>query len=176
MFGMHINTNCTGGFVACGRSLAGANGIAGNWAHLPLPAPVPNELDGHDCWCGRTGCIETFVSSESVEQDNFKITGNRTAAAAIANAAAKSYIVAYRTLQVLEDRLGRATSSLITIVDPEVIVIGVIVGTMERIYSTVPQKWPDYVTARTLTTRLVPARYGVKATAAGAALLVKTQD
>ena len=166
----------TGGFVAGGRSLAGANGIAGNWAHLPLPAPVPYELDGHDCWCGRTGCMETFVSAEGVEQDYFKITENRTSAAAIASAAANSDIVAESTLQVLEDRLGRATSAVVTIVDPDVIVIGGMVGTMERIYSTVPRKWPGYVTARNPLTRLVPAQCGVKAAAAGAALLTQTQE
>lgn len=176
VFGMHIDANCTGGFVAGGRSLAGANGIAGNWAHLPLPAPVPYELDGHDCWCGRTGCMETFVSAEGVEQDYFKITENRTSAAAIASAAANSDIVAESTLQVLEDRLGRATSALITMVDPEVIVIGGMVGAMERIYRTVPRKWPGYVTARNPVTRLVPAQCGVKAAAAGAALLAQTQE
>ena len=173
VFGMHIDANCTGGFVAGGRSLAGANGIAGNWAHLPLPAPVPYELDGHDCWCGRTGCMETFVSAEGVEQDYFKITERRATAAAIASAAANSDIVAESTLQVLEDRLGRATSTLITMVDPEVIVVGGIVGAIERIYQTVPRKWPGYVIMRNPVTKLVPAQGGLKAAAAGAALLAK---
>ena len=175
VFGMHIDATCTGGFVANGRTLTGANGIAGNWAHLPLPAPVPYELDGHDCWCGRTGCMETFVSAEGVEQDYFKITESRASATAIASAAANSDIVAESTLQVLEDRLGRATSALITIIDPDVIVIGGMLAEMERIYRTVPRKWPGYVTARNPVTRLVPAQCGTTAAAAGAALLAQMQ-
>ena len=175
VFGMHIDATCTGGFVANGRTLIGANGVAGNWAHLPLPAPVPYELDGHDCWCGRTGCMETFVSAEGVEQDYFKITESRASATAIASAAANSDIVAESTLQVLEDRLGRATSALITIIDPDVIVIGGMLAEMERIYRTVPRKWPGYVTARNPVTRLVPAQCGTTAAAAGAALLAQMQ-
>ena len=175
VFGMHIGATCTGGIVANGRTLIGANGVAGNWAHLPLPAPVPYELDGHDCWCGRTGCMETFVSAEGVEQDYFKITESRASATAIASAAANSDIVAESTLQVLEDRLGRATSALITIIDPDVIVIGGMLAEMERIYRTVPRKWPGYVTARNPVTRLVPAQCGTTAAAAGAALLAQMQ-
>ena len=175
VFGMHIDATCTGGFVANGRTLTGANGIAGNWAHLPLPAPVPYELDGHDCWCGRTGCMETFVSAEGVEQDYFKITESRASATAIASAAANSDIVAESTLQVLEDRLGRATSALITIIDPDVIVIGGMLAEMQRIYRSVPRKWPGYVTARNPVTRLVPAQCGTTAAAAGAALLAQMQ-
>lgn len=171
IFGMHIDANCAGGFVADGRILSGANGIAGNWAHLPLPAPVPYELDGYDCWCGRTGCMEAFVSAEGMEQDYFKITQIQTTTAAIAKAAANRDIVAENTLQVLEDRLGRATSALITMIDPEVIVIGGIVGEIERLYRTVPQKWPGYVTVRNPLTMLVPAQAGTIAAAAGAALM-----
>jgi len=175
VFGMHIDANCTGGFVASGRSISGANGIAGNWAHLPLPAPVPHELDGHDCWCGRTGCTETFISAESIEQDYLKITGNRANIVTIASAAANNDIVAESTIQVLEDRLGRVTSAFITIIDPKVIVIGGVVGTMERIYEKVPRKWPGYVTARNPVNRLVQAKGSEMTAAAGAALLGRMQ-
>ncbi len=171
VFGMHIDANCTGGLVAGGRSLSGANGIAGNWAHLPLPAPIPYELDGHACWCGRTGCLETFISAEGFEQDYYKITEIRSSTAAIASAATNSDIVAESALQVLEDRLGRVTAALITLVDPEVIVVGGMVGTIERIYRTVPRKWPGYVTVRDPVTRLLPAKGGEFSAAAGAAIL-----
>ena len=103
--------------------------------HLPLPSPVPFELDGHDCWCGRTGCIN-FCLAEDVKQDYFKITECRTFASAIACAAANSDIVTESKLQVLEDRLGCATSALIKILDPEVIITGGMVGVMEQMHRT----------------------------------------
>ena len=173
LFGMHVDANCTGGLILDGRPLAGANSIAGNWAHLPLPAPVPHELDGRDCWCGRVGCMETFVSGRALEQDYFQMTGTSTIAGTIAAAAKNSDIVAENTMQVLEDRLGRATAAIMNLLDPQMIVIGGIVAEMDRVFINVPRKWPGYVTARSPVTKVVPAQRGPFAAAAGAALLTQ---
>ena len=171
LFGMHIDTHCTGGLVVNGVCMDGNNGIAGNWAHLPLPAPVPYETDGQTCWCGRTGCMESFVSAASLEKDYVNITGNHLAIDAIAAAAKDSDIVAENVLQVLEDRLGRATAAIITLLDPDVIIIGGRIGQIERLISNVPRKWPGYVTVQRPKTQLFLAKTGPHAAAAGAAML-----
>ena len=171
LFGMHIDTNCYGGMVIAGKMISGANGIAGNWAHLPLPDPVPFELDGKNCWCGRTGCMEAFLSTAGLEDDYFKITGTKVTAAAIATAAGSNDIVAESSLQVLEDRLGRASAAIITLLDPQVIIVGGMVSTLDRIFEAIPRKWPGYVTAQKAVTRFVPAQCGPVAAAAGAGLL-----
>lgn len=175
VFGMIIDVSCHGGFAIKGDILLGTNGIAGNWAHLPLPSPVPYELEGQDCWCGRTGCLETFLSSTGVEDDYFKITETRQSAAQIATAAANGDIVATSALQVLEDRLGRATAAIINIIDPDVIVLGGMVGSLERLTSNVPRKWPGYVIARRPQTKLVISENGNMAILAGAARLANAQ-
>jgi len=171
VFGMHIDTYCSGGLVIGGQPVAGVNGLAGNWAHLPLPSPVPHEFEGSDCWCGRTGCAESFVSSIGLEADYEKITGNRATAVEIANAATTSDIVAESVLQVLEDRLGRITAAIITLLDPDMIVIGGAIGAMPRIFDNVPRKWPGYITLKNPATQIMPATNTSGATAAGAALL-----
>jgi len=171
LFGMHIDTHCTGGLVVNGVCMDGNNGIAGNWAHLPLPAPVPYETDGQICWCGRTGCMESFVSAASLEKDYVNITGNHLGIDAIAVAAQDSDIVAENVLQVLEDRLGRATAAIITLLDPDVIIIGGRIGQMERLIRNVPRKWPGYVTVKRPRTQLCPAKTGAHAAATGAAML-----
>ena len=171
LFGMHIDTHCTGGLVVNGVCMDGNNGIAGNWAHLPLPAPVPYETDGQICWCGRTGCMESFVSAASLEKDYVNITGNHLGIDSIAVAAQDSDIVAENVLQVLEDRLGRATAAIITLLDPDVIIIGGRIGQMERLIRNVPRKWPGYVTVKRPRTQLCPAKTGAHAAAAGAAML-----
>ena len=109
--------------------------------------------------------METFVSAESFDQDYYKITENRYSAAAIASADTNSGIVAESALKVLEDRLGRVTTSLITLVDPEVIVVIGMAGTIDQIYGTVPRKWPGCITVRAPMTRLLQAKGGDPSTA-----------
>lgn len=172
VFGMVIDSHCHGGIVSDGVVITGRNGIAGNWAHLPLPSPVPYELDGQDCWCGRTGCLETFLSSTGLEEDYFKITETRLSSAEIAAAAANNDIVAESALQVLEDRLGRATAAIINIIDPDVIVLGGLVGELSRLEASVPRKWPGYVLAPKPETKLICTKQSTNAVLHGAALLV----
>lgn len=171
VFGMVIDTSCHGGLSVNGSLIKGRNGITGNWAHLPLPAPVPYELEGQDCWCGRVGCLETFLSSSGLEDDYFKITENRQSAAQIAAAAKNNDIVAESALQVLEDRLGRATAAIINIIDPDVIVLGGMVGELDRLITNLPRKWPGYVITKKPQTELVATENTTRAVLCGAAML-----
>ena len=128
-----IGHSCHGGIRVNGGRLKGAHGAAGNWAHLQLPSPVPHELDGRQCWCGRSGCLETFLSETGFEDDYERVTGDRRPAASIAAAAAASDIVADSVIQVFEDRLGRATASIITLFDPQVILLGGVASLADRL-------------------------------------------
>ena len=136
-----VGASCHGGVRANGRPLTGAHGAAGNWAHLQLPSPVPHELDGRPCWCGRSGCLETFLSTSGLEEDYERVTGEHHSASDIAAAAAE-----YRRRRhpVYEDRLGRATATMITLLDPNVIILGGAVLLADRMWA-VAGKWPGYV-------------------------------
>ena len=171
VFGMVIDTACHGGLSINGQIVAGSNGITGNWAHMPLPSPVPYELDGQECWCGRTGCLETFLSAAGLEDDYYKITETRLSALDIAAAAANNDIVAESALQVLEDRIGRATAAIINLIDPDVIVLGGMVGALPRLVDNVPRKWPGYVISKKPATRLQSTIDSTQSILGGAALL-----
>ena len=152
--------------------MKGAHGAAGNWAHLQLPSPVPHELDGRHCWCGRSGCLETFLSESGFEDDYERITGERQDAASIAAAAAAGDIVADSVVQVLEDRLGRATATMISLFDPQMIVLGGMVPLPERLATRLPRKWPGYVQISRSRTRLAVSKSGGDALLKGAVMLM----
>ena len=173
IFGMVIDSACHGGLSINGQIVAGSNGIAGNWAHMPLPSPVPYELDGQECWCGRTGCLETFLSAAGLEDDYYKITETRLSALDIAAAAANNDIVAESALQVLEDRIGRATAAIINLIDPDVIILGGMVGALPRLVDNVPRKWPGYVISKKPATRLQITADSTLSILGGAALLTR---
>ena len=107
---------------------------------MPLGWPVPHELDGRDCWCGRTGCLESFISAKGVEADYLASNGTELTVAQIAEAASQNDIVAESVLQVLDDRLGRATAMLINMLDPAIITLAGRLASLERLYVNVPRK------------------------------------
>ena len=154
VFGVIIGTGCGGGLVINGKLHSGANGIAGEWGHVPLPWPVDHEFDGHICHCGRTGCLETYISGTGFEAEHEKLTGTFQPAAEIVKLAEQGDILAQSSVQVLEDRLGRGLSMIINIFDPEVIVLGGGLSNIERLYTNVPRKFPGYVFSKQISTRL----------------------
>ena len=166
-----IGASCHGGLVANGRIVTGAHGAAVNWAHLQLPAPVPHELDGRPCWCGRNGCVETFLSTSGLEDDYERVTGDRLTAAQIAAATTCNDIVAESVTQVFEDRLGRATAMIISLIDPATIILGGETPMPERMCERVPRKWPGYVQVDRSNTRLALCDAGHGALLRGAASL-----
>jgi fructokinase len=113
------------GGVTFGQKLwLGKNNIVGAWGHMQLAWPVPHELEGRDCWCGRNGCLDVFLSLGGIENEYFNITQTKLDIPTIADAADSSDLVASSVLQVLDDRIGRTTAAIINMFDPEVIVLG----------------------------------------------------
>ena len=171
VFGVIIGTGTGGGIVIDGRLLAGPNAIAGEWGHNPLPWPQADELPGPACYCGKRGCIETFLSGPGLALDFQQATGQQLSAAAIAAQAAQGEARAQAALQRYTDRLARSLASVINVLDPEVIVLGGGLSNIAALYESVPAIWGRYVFSDHVATRLVPAKYGDASGVRGAAWL-----
>jgi len=170
---LYLDQNVTGG-VTFGQTLwKGGNRLAGAWGHMPLGWPVPHELDGRDCWCGRTGCLESFISAKGVEADYLASTETALTVDEIAKAASQNDIVAESVLQVLDDRVGRATAMLINMLDPDIITLAGRLASLDRLYINVPRKWPGYTFSGKSATHLVRAARGDDAILAGACIHAK---
>jgi fructokinase len=171
VFAVIVGTGTGGGIVVDGKLLAGPNGIAGEWGHNPLPWPQPEELPGASCYCGKRGCIETWLSGPGLARDHLEISGERADAATVAAAAAKGENAARESLERYTDRMARALASVINIIDPDVIVLGGGMSNVESLYQAVPQRWGDYVFSDRVDTRLLRARHGDSSGVRGAAWL-----
>jgi len=171
VFGVIIGTGTGGGVVVHGRALTGANAIAGEWGHNPLPWPEPDEWPGPACYCGRTGCIETFLSGPGLTRDHERRTGQTLDARDIARTAARADPDAEATLIRYEGRLARALASVINVVDPDVVVLGGGLSNVDRLYANVPRLWGEYVFSDHVATRLVKAVHGDSSGVRGAAWL-----
>jgi predicted NBD/HSP70 family sugar kinase len=166
-----LGTGVGGGIVIDGRIVAGASGIAGEWGHNPLPWPANDERPGPTCYCGRRGCIETFLSGPGLEHAHRAAGGAALDAPAIAQAAADGEAAARAAIDRYEDRLARALASVINVLDPHVIVLGGGVSNVERLYDSVPRRWGAYVFTDRVDARLVRARHGDASGVRGAAWL-----
>ena len=171
VFGVILGTGVGGGVVVRGRLLSGPNRIAGEWGHNPLPAPRDDERLGAVCYCGRSGCVETFLSGPALEADYARDTGRRLTAPGIDRAAARGEAAARGVLERYEDRLARALAVVINILDPEVIVLGGGVSNVARLYRNVPRLWGRHVFSDEVRTRLKKARHGDSSGVRGAAWL-----
>jgi fructokinase len=171
VFGIILGTGVGGGVAINGHALVGANAIAGEWGHNPLPWPTDDERPGPMCYCGKAGCIETFLSGPGLALDHRlhfgeTLTGEQIAGRSTANDAACN-----ATLERYEQRLARALASVINVLDPEVIVLGGGLSNIERLYTTVPQLWGEWVFSDTVATRLVQNVHGDSSGVRGAAWL-----
>lgn len=171
VFGAIIGTGTGGGIVVNGRLLSGPNAIAGEWGHNPLPWPRPDEWPGRNCYCGKTGCIETFLSGPGFAQEYHAATGQLLTAQEIVARAAAGSRRAEAALARYEDRLARALASVVNVLDPEVIVLGGGMSNIASLYVNVPWLWGKYVFSDRLDTRLVKAKYGDSSGVRGAAWL-----
>jgi fructokinase len=171
VFGVILGTGTGGGVVVDGRLLAGPNAIAGEWGHNPLPWAGPDELPGPRCYCGRRGCIETFLSGPGLGRDHREATGRELAPDEIAGLADRGDGQALATLERYQDRLARALASVINILDPDVIVLGGGLSRTESLYASVPALWGRYVFSDSVETRLVKALHGDSSGVRGAAWL-----
>ena len=170
-FAVILGTGCGGGVVVDGRLLVGANGVAGEWGHIPLPWPTPSETPGPACWCGQRGCLETWVSGSGLARDFLETTGRTLDAATIAAAARTGDAQAAATIDALIDRLGRALAMVSNLIDPDVFVFGGGLSNLPEIYDRVAPVIERHVFSDTWSATLAPARWGDSSGVRGAARL-----
>jgi fructokinase len=171
VFGAILGTGTGGGVVVHGRVLGGPNAVAGEWGHNPLPWPRPGEWPGPACYCGRTGCIETYLSGPGISRDHREATGEDLDAAAIAARAADGDRASEATLARHEERLARALATVINLLDPDVIVLGGGLSNLGRLYRGVPERWGAWVFSDRVDTALRPPKHGDASGVRGAAWL-----
>ena len=171
VFGVIIGTGTGGGVVVNGRVVVGANAIGGEWGHNPLPAPRDDERPGPPCYCGRSGCIETFLSGAGLAREYVARGGEEVAAAEVAARAMRGETRAAECLERYEERFARAIASIINVLDPDVIVLGGGLSNIARLYERVPRLWSPHVFSDRVATRLVPAKHGDASGVRGAAWL-----
>ncbi len=177
VFGVIVGTGVGGGIVVEGRCLIGANLIAGEWGHNPLPWMTPDEYPGPSCYCDKSGCIEMFCSGPGFERDYAQRTGRALTAAEIARAAAAGHDPQARAaLDRYHDRLGRALASVINVLDPDIVVLGGGMSNVPGLADAVSALLPSYVFSDTVRTRVVRAMHGDASGVRGAAWLWPEED
>ena len=171
VFGVILGTGTGGGVVVNGRVLEGRHRIAGEWGHNPLPWPTDGEHPGPACYCGRSGCIETFLSGPGLAATYTAIAGNLIDAADIAGLAESGNAAAQEALDIYEGRLARALAGIINVLDPDVIVLGGGLSNIARLYSRVPPLLKPFVFSDSADTPIVAAHHGDSSGVRGAAWL-----
>jgi fructokinase len=171
VFGVILGTGVGGGIVVRGHALTGPNAIAGEWGHNPLPWPRPDELPGPPCYCGKHGCLETFLSGPGLARLHQAAHGELLEAKAIADQAAQGNAACETSLQAYEDRLARGLAHVINLLDPEAIVLGGGLSNLERLYDNVPRLWSRHVFSDRVDTRLLRNVHGDSGGVRGAAWL-----
>jgi fructokinase len=176
VFGIILGTGAGGGIVINGKLHEGTNLVGGEWGHNPLPWMDAEEFPGPACWCGKQGCIETFLSGPGLSRQYREITGEALSAEAIATAAAHDDSAAEAILQRYESRLARALASVINLLDPECIVLGGGLSNLHRLYENIPSLLSEYVFSDCVNTRIVPPLHGDSSGVRGAAWLWPAAD
>jgi fructokinase len=176
VFGVIIGTGTGAGIVVRKQVLTGANSIAGEWGHNDLPWADDDERPGPACYCGKAGCIETFLSGPGMTADHRRHSQRHEQPREIAQAADRGDAAATATMERYERRMARALASVINVLDPDVIVLGGGMSNIDRLYDKVPRLWGDWVFAATgstsdVRTRLVRAKHGDASGVRGAAWL-----
>lgn len=171
VFGVILGTGVGGGIVIRRQVLVGANAIAGEWGHNPLPRLAAADQPAPDCYCGHRGCIETYLSGPGLTADHARHTAETLDAASIECRAAAGDAACEATLRRYEDRLGRALAGVINILDPQVIVLGGGLSNMQRLYRHLPACRAPYVFSDAVDTRFLPPVHGDSSGVRGAAWL-----
>mgnify|MGYP000241539418 CR=1 FL=1 len=171
VFGVIIGTGTGAGVVIDKKVLVGPNAIAGEWGHNPLPWPQDFEPPGPECYCGKSGCIETWLSVPGIMRDHELHNNEFIDAEMLDNKARFGDEDANETLQRYEDRMARSLAHVINILDPDVIVLGGGMGNIKRLYDSVPKIWGDYVFSDVVNTKLLAPVHGDSSGVRGAAWL-----
>lgn len=171
VFGVILGTGCGGGIVVDGKPVTGANAIAGEWGHNPLPWMDQPELPGHRCTCGKLGCIETFLSGTGFAAHHNAEHGTSLEAHEVVARAEDDDPTAVASLRRYENQLARALAGVINMLDPDCIVLGGGMSNVESLYAAVPALWSRWVFSDRVDTRLVPPKFGDSSGVRGAAWL-----
>ena len=171
VFGVILGTGCGGGLVVNGRLLDGPRGIGGEWGHNPLPWPTSQEHPGPRCWCGRKGCLETWVSGPGLAADHARVTGETHTAEEIAVRAGCGNGAARATLSRHADRLARGLAHVVNIVDPDVLVLGGGLSQLPHLYEQLPQLMGPHIFADRASVVVKAPRWGDASGSRGAARL-----
>lgn len=172
VFGVILGTGVGGGLVVAGEVRNGPNRIAGEWGHNPLPWPTTDELPGPDCYCGKSGCIEKWLSGPGLAADHARTTGRNLSVPELVSAAQNGDAAAQTTLDSHAERLARSLATVVNIADPDVIVLGGGLSNLEHLYTSVPELLPGYVFGGESLTRLERNHHGDSSGVRGAAMLV----
>lgn len=170
-FAVIIGTGCGGGLVVDGRIVGGANGIAGEWGHMPLPWPRDTEMPAPPCWCGHSGCLERWISGSGFQEDYLRRGGGARSGPEIVEAARNADPQAHEALDDYIDRLGRGLAAIANIVDPDCFVFGGGMSNVTELYERLPPVIRRYTFSDHWDSRLVPARWGDSSGVRGAAAL-----
>ena len=171
VFGVILGTGCGGGVAVEGKIHAGPNGVGGEWGHNPLPWPTAAELPGPECYCGKRGCLEMYVSGTGVARDYKQVTGRALVTREIVAQAATGDADALQAIERFEDRLARGLAGVINVLDPDILVFGGGLSHSSNIYTSLPAKLSKYVFGGEADTLLVQAKYGDSSGVRGAAWL-----
>ncbi len=171
VFGVIIGTGTGAGICINKQPLLGCNAIGGEWGHNPLPWPKESELPGRHCYCGKLGCIETWLSGPGFTRSYQETGGQAQNPQEILEQAGEGNPLAEKALQNYEDRLARSLASVINILDPDVIILGGGMGNINHLYENVPRQWAQYVFSDRVDTRLLPPTHGDSSGVRGAAWL-----
>ena len=171
VFGVIVGTGVGAGIVVNKQVLNGVNAIAGEWGHNPMPWPDEDELPGLPCYCGKNGCIETFLSGPGMSKNYEMNTGHVLTSRQIVEQAEQGDLDCEQALQRYERRMAKGLAHVINILDPDVIVLGGGMGNIQRLYNNVPKLWGDYVFSDSVSTKLLPPEYGDSSGVRGAAWL-----
>lgn len=163
VFGVILGTGVGGGIAVHGKVLTGPNAIAGEWGHNPLPLPTADDLPLPPCYCGRAGCIETYLSGPGLSRDHEALTGQ--------GLESEEIVKHEKTMLRYSERLARALAGVINVLDPDVIVLGGGMSNVGRLYTDVPRLWTRYVFSDQVATRLARNVHGDSSGVRGAAWL-----
>lgn len=171
VFGVILGTGVGGGIVIDRQLVTGHNRVAGEWGHNPLPWPRPDEFPGAQCYCGKSGCIETFLSGSGIARDYCARTGKRLAAEQIVEAAGTGDGEAQKSLEAFRDRLARGLAAVVNTLDPDVIVLGGGLSNIMPLYTALPALVARHAFSDTIDTPIVRAAHGDSSGVRGAAWL-----
>jgi fructokinase len=171
VFGVIVGTGTGGGIAVDRQVLTGPNAIAGEWGHNPLPWPRAGEWPGPACYCGKTGCVETFLSGPGLVRDHQEASGERLEAPEIVARAEGGDDAAGAALSRYEDRMARALAVVLNVLDPDAVVLGGGMSQIGRLYEAVPRLWQEWAFSDRVDTPLLSPRHGDASGVRGAAWL-----